>query len=241
MTARRRRHSSVWYWAKKAIERRRPRARKQRITFRSIHESAHAVGHLVFEQPFDFVMLRSSKNTFGHVLYHPPSDCVLRTPNDPVVVEYNEHTLIIAYAGGAAERLFFPRADDHYGDWGDLQMAERIIRKLHRDKKDRAAYRLHCRNEAWKLVNKHRRKIEKVAAALERWRVLTSYEVSWLINKPRVFAKHERDWPKVRREATWQETPGWRRLDRSHYWCEAQRRQREDDTFYDDETGDYYG
>jgi hypothetical protein len=241
MTARRRRHSSVWYWAKKAIERRRPRARKQRITYRSTHEGGHAVAHLVLEQPFDFVMLRKTKTAVGHLISYPPADSVLRTPKDPVFIEYIEHDLITTYAGGAAERLFFPSADDHYGDRGDLKMAERLLRKHYNNKDERDAYRLHCRNEAWWLVNKHRDKIERVAAALERWRILTDYEVNWIINKPRVFAKYERDWPKVRREATRQDIIGWWRIDRSHAWQEEQARQREDDAFYDDETGDYYG
>ena len=241
MTARRRRHSCYWYWAQKAIERRRPRMRKQRITYRSVHEAGHAVGHLVFEQPFDFVYLRATKKTFGQLISCPPADCTRRTPKDPVVVEFIEHMLIIDYAGGAAERLFFPSADNRYSDAGDLKMAERLLRKHYSNKEERDAYRQHCRDAAWKLVNKHRRKIEKVAAALERWRVLTDYEVNWLINKPRVFAKHERDWPKARREATWHETLGWWRLDRSHHWHEERRRQREDDAFYDEETGDFYG
>jgi hypothetical protein len=221
-------------------ERRRPRARKWRLTRDSVHESGHAVAFLILDQPFDYVMLWRGKRTFGHMIHRPPADCLLRPPNDSVVVEYTEHELIMLYAAGAAVELFFPRANS--GAYGDVKMAERILRKLHpNNKKEREAYREHCKNETWKLVNKHRNKIERVAAALERWRVLTDYEVSWLITKPRVFAKHQRDWPRVRREATCEETPGMRRIDRSHYWREAQRRQREDDAFYDDETGDYYG
>ena len=212
-----------------------------------MHEAGHTVAFIVFDQPFDFVMLWRDKKTFGLITHRPPADTRLRPPDDPVVVEYTEHDLIMGYCGGAAVKLFFPQA--HLGDYGDVKQAERILRRLHPDdKNERDAYRDHCRNAAQKLVKKHRKKIERVAAALERWRLLTDYEVSWLIHKPRVFAKHERDWPKVRREATCEETPGMRRIDRSYYWQEAQRRQREkrmrqseEDFYYNEDTGDVYG
>jgi hypothetical protein len=238
MTARR--ISEARRWVERTLERRRPREREWWITSHSVHEGAHAVAHSVLEQPFKYVALRFSKKTFGHLIYNPPFDTVHRAPDDPVVTEYNEHVLIIGYAGGAAERLFFPNDANKYGDKGDVREAERILRRLRPDKKERDAYRQHCRDEAWKLVNKHRRKIEKVAAALERWRILTDVEISWLINKPRVFAQHERDWPRVRREPEWHDIPGWRRLDRSHAWQE-EREQRESDRYFNEETGDYYG
>jgi hypothetical protein len=242
--------SKEWRWAKKAMDRRRPRRpRKRRITRDSVHEAGHTVAFIVFDQPFDFVMLWRDKKTFGLITHRPPGDILLRPPDDPVVVEYTEHELIMGYCGGAAVKLFFPQA--HLGDYGDVKQAERIFRRLHPDNKnERDAYREHCRNAAQELVKKHRDKIERVAAALERWRVLTDYEISWLIHKPRLFRRHEREWPRVRRGrgAIWQETPGWRRLDRSYYWREEQRRQREarqrqreDDAYYNEETGDYYG
>jgi hypothetical protein len=190
------------------------------------------------------VLLRSYadefEKTYGNFLYRRPPDCHGRPSDDPVVVEYIEHNLIMTYAAGAAERLFFPHAHD-YGDDLDIEIADEIIDKLHRSKKDRQAYRDHCQREARKLVKKHRDKIELVAAALERWRVLTDYEVYWLINKPRVFAKREREWPRVRREPTWRDFPGWRRLDRSRHWREERRRQREGDTYFNEENGDFYG
>lgn len=230
-------------WAKKAVERRRPRERKQRITSHSVHESGHAIAFLVLDQPFNFILLRSYEDefekSFGSIVYGRPRDCCERSLDDPVVIEYVEHNLIMSYCGGAATQLFYPHLRD-LGDEIDVEIADQILRKLHR-KKDRDAYRKYCRHEVWKLVNKHRRKIEKVAAALERWRILTDYEVGWIINKPRVFAKHEREWPRVRREATWEKRPGWRRLDRSHYWREEQKRMRRDDAYFNEETGDYYG
>lgn len=242
MTARR--VSRARRWAEKAIERRRPRERKWFITSHSIHEGSHAVVHLVLDEPFNYVLLRRQKKTFGHLIYRPPLDIIHRPLNDPVAVEYNEHVLMIGYAGGAAERLFFRTMRTSMATRATCEKRNGSCAKFAPDKKERDAYRQYCRDEAWKLVNEHRDKIERVAAALERWRILTDFEISWLINKPRVFAKHERDWPRVRREPDWHDVPGWQRLDRSQAWQEErerQERQRENDTYFNEETGDYYG
>jgi hypothetical protein len=247
MTARKK--SNARRWAEQAVKRRRPRRpRKRLITRQSVHEATHAVSFVVLDQPFDFVFLRSFKKTFGSILYRRPGDYYERPSNDPIVIEYNEHNLIMTLAAGAAERLFYPHAR-YFGDYFDLRHAKQIIRKIRHNKKDREAYLDHCRREAHKLVVKNRKKIERVAAALQRWRVLRDYEVSWIVNKPRAFAKYERDWPKVsKEEPPWHDFPGWSRIDRSHYWKEQQKKEREQrerqrahDAFYDDESGDYWG
>jgi hypothetical protein len=132
------RDSELRRWIVRGMKRRRPRDRKRRL-FGSyaVHEVGHAIAYLVLDQPFKFVVLGTYKpghESFGHFIYGRPKDCFLRSPDDPVVVEYVEHNLIMTYAAGAAERLFFPHARSH-GDKTDVEIAAKIIRKLRRGKK----------------------------------------------------------------------------------------------------------
>lgn len=79
----------------------------------AIHEAGHAVAIVILGEDFDLVTIVPGEGTGGHVATTRPDDIhdawESGDRDNPRVAQWAEHEIIHTYAGGEAQRLFFPR------------------------------------------------------------------------------------------------------------------------------------
>jgi hypothetical protein len=103
----------------------------------------------------------------------------------PKIWQRAEHEVISLFAGGEAQRLFFPRSPWKKGRAGDMQIIEWMLQTLHQDADDNTVYdpvahgrhRRHLEYRTKKFVRENRDHIEAVAKALLERKTLTVDEV----------------------------------------------------------------
>jgi ATP-dependent Zn protease len=144
---------------------------KLEIERAAIHEAGHAVASVHLAVPFDYVEIYS--NGTGQVHLPETPDIAL-----PQVKDLAQNQIIVAYAGSAAQRLFYPDQQEYEimqcsnddmqkikniaADFSDVEIGckakdrARIIVEELRDAVDEAAQML---RKKWKLTSEEVRKI----------------------------------------------------------------------------------
>ena len=126
------------------------------------HEAGHAVAALSLGLPLNAVEIRSDgTGVVGYRRWLGPAEL--------------ERWIITAYAGGASERSVFP-----FGSCDNSLDRTRVARAVDKQRKHWSAYRLDAlRQEACRLVERERRAVLAVAAALVEYRYLNAEGVGY--------------------------------------------------------------
>jgi ATP-dependent Zn protease len=142
----------------------------------ALHEAGHAVACVVLGRRLRFVELRQTKDgPRGRVVcgQHPALD-PRRARNRTRVRRMVEREIMIAWAGLAAEELFYRR--DLRGIDDDAETIVGLLRRLERDKALREDLGARLLGAARRMLREHRRDVERVARVLaERGRLPTGH------------------------------------------------------------------
>jgi len=127
----------------------------------AVHESGHAVAALALRLPLNAVEIRDDgTGVVGYRRWLGPAEL--------------ERWVVTAYAGGSAERSVFP-----FDSCDDSLDRRRVARAVDQQREHWSAYRLDAaRLAACRLVERERRAILAVAAALVQWRYLNAEGVA---------------------------------------------------------------
>jgi len=91
------------------------------------HEAGHTVAAIVLDVGFEKVTIVGDEVANGRIIYEDPDPEITEAWEfgdraDPAVIEWAEKSIIVAFAGAAAQRRFAPRSHWRYAQTGEYEL-----------------------------------------------------------------------------------------------------------------------